>query len=164
MGWKNHHVATRRHAGMVFTGLLVALMMGMLAAAYWSGQQQKRAAEALRGAEQARAMAEQRVADAERQAQLAVLAQDLDERLEWTNYRDSQWGARQVSLRQVQLDRDELERVLNDVLLGESRHFAVESLDLAVTHVDAGLFDVNEVVDQPLRLTLRGTAYFRLME
>ncbi|MFP4294679.1 MAG: hypothetical protein ACOC00_03100 [Halothiobacillaceae bacterium] len=153
-----------RPVTLVVTALLALLLVAALALAYLATQQRLEAAQAVRSAQFALAEAEQRVADAERQQQLAVLVEDLRERIDASGYRDEAWSARRVSLRQVQLDRDEAERVLADIMLGQSRHFAVDDMDLAVTHVDAGLFDVNDVVDQPLRLTLRGKAHFRLLE
>ncbi|HET6633215.1 MAG TPA: hypothetical protein VFG73_10975 [Rhodanobacteraceae bacterium] len=71
-----------------------------------------------------------------------------------------QWSERRVSLRQQAIGRAAADDVLTSTGRGNGHLFAAESFDLSVTRADEGLFELPADANQPLRLTMSGTAFF----
>jgi len=71
-----------------------------------------------------------------------------------------QWSERRVGLRQQSIGRAAADDILTSTGRGNGHLFAVQAFDLSVTRADESLFELPVQSDQPLRMTMGGTAYF----
>lgn len=108
--------------------------------------------------------AHERAQLAQRNRGLLAMAQELRKQAVEANYLSSDWGERQINLKQLNLGRAQVNPLLLSSAKTKDQLLKLEEFDLAVTHADEGLFDVIASSRQPLLLTYRGSLYFRLSE
>jgi len=126
----------------------------------WAHKRKNEARSELAQAENTVINARQQQVLVNKQRLLQEASRQLAQRAETLGLGMNQWSERKINLQQQTVPRD----VANDILVGTSRGngrlFLTESFDLSVTRPDENLFVAPTEVNQPLRLTLRGTALF----
>ncbi len=149
----------RRKVLIMFTMALLLLIIAVAVSA-WAHKRNDEARSDLDQAEGVVASARQQQEVANKQRLLQEASTKLAQRAESMGLGVNQWSERKINLQQQTVSRD----VANDILVGTSRGngrlFVTESFDLSVTRPDENLFVAPIEVNQPLRLTLRGTALF----
>ncbi|MBI3712760.1 MAG: hypothetical protein HY253_07335 [Burkholderiales bacterium] len=101
---------------------------------------------------------------AQRNRALLSEVQQLQKQASEKSYLASQWGERQINLKQQNLARAQVNPLLLASAKTKDQLLKLEEFDLSVTHADEGLFDVIINSRQPLLLSFRGSLYFRLAE
>jgi hypothetical protein len=149
----------RRRALIVFTTALILLIVA-LALSAWAHIRNNEARSELSQAEGLVASARQRQAVANKQRLLQEASKALAQRAETLGLGMNQWSERKINLQQQTVPRDAANDILVGTGRGNGRLFLTESFDLSVTRPDENLFVAPTEVNQPLRLTLRGTALF----
>ena len=101
---------------------------------------------------------------AQRNRALLSTVQQLQMQASETRHLSSQWGERQINLKQQNFARTQVNPLLLASAKTNDQLLKLEEFDLSVTHADEGLFDVIVNSRQPLLLSFRGSLYFRLAE
>ena len=91
---------------------------------------------------------------------LTEMVSQLAQRAEVLGLGINQWSERKINLQQQTVPRDAANDILVGTARGNGRMFVTEAFDLSVTRPDEDLFVAPVEVNQPLRMTLRGTALF----
>lgn len=94
------------------------------------------------------------------QSNLHDALQHLDKRARSLGLAPQQWSERKISLHQQSVPRDAANDILVSTGRGNGRLFAVDAFDLSVTRPDESLFQAPVNNNQPLRMTMSGTALF----
>jgi hypothetical protein len=149
----------RRRALIVFTVALLLLILAVALSA-WAHRRNNEAASDLGQAEGTVAAARLQQIVANKQRSLQEASRQLAQRAEVLGLGVNQWSERKINLQQQTVPRDAANDILVGTGRGNGRLFLTESFDLSVTRPDENLFVAPVEVNQPLRLTLRGTALF----
>lgn len=144
---------------VVFTVALL-LLIAAVALSAWAHKRSNEALNELRQAEGSVANARQQQAMVNKQRLLQEASKQLALRAETLGLGVNQWSERKINLQQQTVPRDAANDILVGTGRGNGRLFMTESFDLSVTRPDENLFVAPTEVNQPLRLTLRGTALF----
>lgn len=151
---------SRRQRLLWFGGLLAVLLLSILLTALLRAQV-ARASTQVQHAQQALQQVADLAQTQQLQATLAAATRTLLDDAARHDIRAGQWGERRLNIRQANLRRDEINNVLRDITVNESRLFQSEEFELSVLRPDEGLFQM-PASDNALRLTLRGSVLFRL--
>lgn len=149
----------RRRSLIVFTTALVLLIVAVALSA-WANIRNNEARSELGQAEGMVASALQGQVVANKQRLLQEASKALAQRAETLGLGINQWSERKINLQQQTVPRDAANDILVGTGRGNGRLFLTESFDLSVTRPDENLFVAPTEVNQPLRLTLKGTALF----
>jgi hypothetical protein len=95
---------------------------------------------------------------------LVSAAKNVQKRAELTTNLPTSWGERQINLRQQTMSRDLINPLMLSLVRGDSQLFKLDEFELAVSHPEAGLFDLGVSTQVPLVVSLRGSIYFRIAE
>lgn len=151
--------ARRRNLLIAFALALLLLVFAM--EVFVSARQQDRQASLeLQQASQAVVQAQQQQSLADQQTQLHDALKQLASHAQALGLAPEQWSERRVSLRQQSIGRAAADDILGSTGRGNGHLFAVQAFDLSVTRVDESLFSVPVEINQPLRMTMSGTAFF----
>lgn len=150
----------RRQQLLWFAGLLALLVLSIALVALLRAQ----VSEARAQAQQAR-LSLQMAADIEQvqrlEATLTEAVSTLLAQAEARGMRAGHWGERRINIRQSNLSRDDVNKLLRDITVNDDRLFSSDEFELSVLRPDEGLFSTPPQ-DSALRLTLRGSVLFRL--
>ncbi len=94
------------------------------------------------------------------QSTLHDVLKRLDTRARSLGLAPQQWSERKINLHQQSVPRDAANDILVSTGRGNGRLFAVDAFDLSVTRPDESLFQAPANNNQPLRMTMSGTALF----
>ena len=149
----------RRKVLVVFTVALLFLIAA-LALSAWAHKRSNEAKSEVSQANNVIASARQQKMVADKQHLLQEASRQLAQRAEVLGLGINQWSERKINLQQQTVPRDAANDILVGTARGNGRMFLTEAFDLSVTRPDEDLFVVPVEVNQPLRMTLRGTALF----
>lgn len=150
----------RRRNGMV-AFVLALLALAVATSVLVSARLQNRqAAVALEQSQQSLQQAQHRQALADQQVRLHDTLAQLAGHAQAYGLAPEQWSERRVGLRQQSIGRAAADDILTSTGRGNGHLFAVQAFDLSVTRADESLFELPAQSDQPLRMTMGGTAYF----
>ena len=151
--------ARRRNGLMLFVLALLLLIVGMGVFATMHQRDLVSGIE-LDQARQAMVRARHQEDIAKQKSALHDVLADLDKRAHALGLAPDQWSERKINLRQQSIPRDAANDILVSTGRGNGRLFAVDAFDLSVTRPEEGLFAVPAENNQPLRMTMSGTALF----
>jgi hypothetical protein len=149
----------RRRALIIFTLALLLLIAAVTLSAI-ANQRNDQARVDLSEAKETAAQAGHQQVLAKKQRELQDASKKLAERAQALGLGVDQWSERKINLQQQTVPRDAANDILVGTGRGNGRMFLTESFDLSVTRPDEGLFVAPIDGNQPLRMTLRGTALF----
>lgn len=146
-----------------FALALLLLIVGM--AVFVIAHRQARLADVtLRQATQSLAEARHQKDMANQQSKLHAAMQQLATRAEALGLGPDQWSERRVNLHQQPVDRAMADNILTSTGRGNGHLFAAKTFDLSVVNAKEGLFQLPPDNNQPLRMTMSGTALFSTRE
>jgi len=149
----------RRKALVLFSVALLLLIIAVGLSA-WAHNASNEARSELGQAQDTVATARLEQLKANKQRALQDASKQLAQRAETLGLGINQWSERKINLQQQTVPRDAANDILVGTARGNGRMFLTESFDLSVTRPDENLFVAPIEVNQPLRMTLRGTALF----
>ena len=151
---------SRRRTTLLLFVLALLLLVTAVAVFVARHQRNMRADMAMSQARQALMQARHRQDVVQQQTRLVDALRQLDQRARALGLAPQQWSERKISLRQQSVPREAADDILTSTGRGNGRLFAVDAFDLSVTRPDESLFDVPAEGNQPLRMTMSGTALF----
>ncbi|MGB8633992.1 MAG: hypothetical protein WCD66_03055 [Rhodanobacteraceae bacterium] len=137
--------------------LLLIVAVGVFVAMH---QRDLRAGLELDRARQASIDARHQEDVARQQSRLRDVLQQLDKRARSLGLAPQQWSERKINLHQQSIPRVAANDILVSTGRGNGRLFASDAFDLSVTRSSESLFEVPADNNQPLRMTMSGTALF----
>jgi hypothetical protein len=154
------HLRTRRRTVLVAFGLALLVLALAISVFVSARLQDRQAGVVLEQSQQSLQQARHRQALAEQQTRLHDTLGQLAAHARTYGLAPEQWSERRVGLRQQSIGRAAADDILTTTGRGNGHLFAVQAFDLSVTRADEGLFELPALADQPLRMTMGGTAYF----
>jgi hypothetical protein len=101
---------------------------------------------------------------AQRNSVLLAEANTVQQRAQTALVLPGYWSERQINMRQQSLPREQMNAILQSTARSRNQLFNLESMDLAVTHPDEGLFDPLTGTRYPLMVSLKGALRFRISD
>ncbi len=151
---------SRRRSVLLVFVLALLLMIVAMAAFVAMHQRNLRAGLELERARQALMDARHQEDMARQESALHVALKHLDKRARSLGLAPQQWSERKVNLHQQSVPRVAANDILVSTGRGNGRLFASDAFDLSVTRSSESLFEVPADSNQPLRMTMSGTALF----
>jgi hypothetical protein len=151
-------------SGLLMLGGAVVLLLVGVVGFDWSRTARSVAQRELSGATASLDVAHRGAQQAQRNHVLLEEAKTVEQRARGALVLPGYWSERQINMRQQSLPREQMNAILQSTSRTKDQLFNLESLDVAVTHPDEGLFDALTGTRYPVMVSLKGALRFRISD